>query len=38
MFGYSDLVPSVDDPIINTGNGNEADRNRKKLEEQNAGG
>ena len=36
MFGYSELVPSVDDPIINTGNGNEADRNRKKMEEQNA--
>ena len=38
MFGYSELVPSVDDPIINTGNGNEADRNRKKLEELNAEG
>lgn len=38
MFGYSELVPSVDDPIINTGNGNEADRNRKKMEEKNADG
>ena len=31
MFGYSDLVPSLTDPIINTGNGNEADRNRRKM-------
>ncbi len=38
MFGYSELVPSVDDPIINTGNGNEADRNRKKMEEKNGEG
>ena len=38
MFGYSELVPSVDDPIINTGNGNEADRNRKKMEDKNSDG